>query len=112
MQRFLDRPKRFFAVCGFNQDQTGWIEAERVQTVTMQSPIGAAAISRRDADQQTRFRQTAKNGRDEAERGSSRAFRLRHDFMECTAGQTTVWQVRIQRGQAERQAFVLSFDPG
>jgi hypothetical protein len=116
MQRFLDRPKRFFAIRGLDQDQTGWIEAERVQAVAiktaMQPPIGTAAIGRGDANQQVRLWQTAENGRDEAEGGCGRTFRSGHDFMECTAGQTAVRQVRIQRGQAQRQAFVRSFDPG
>ena len=56
MQRFLDRPKGFFAVCGFNQDQTGRIKSERVQAVAMKTAMWTAAIGRGDVDQQARFR--------------------------------------------------------
>jgi hypothetical protein len=56
MQRFLDRPKRLFAMRGLDQDQTRWIEAERVQAVAMKTAMKTAAIGRGDADQQARFR--------------------------------------------------------
>ena len=66
MQRLLDGPQRFLAMGGLDQDQTGRIEAERIEAmaikpaikVTMRATaISTEAMGRGDADQQARLRQ-------------------------------------------------------
>jgi|SRR5580698_9848776 hypothetical protein len=101
MQPFLDRPQCLFALRSLDQDQPGWIESERVETVAMK-PAGSVAVSRGDPNQRAGFWQTAENGGDEAESGCGCAFCFGHNFMQSAAGETTLRQVGVDSGNAKR----------
>ncbi len=117
VQRFLDRPQGLFALRGFDQDQPAWIESKRVEAVTVKpaknvAPLWAVAISRCDPNQRAGFWQTTEHCRDEPESRCGRTLCFGHDFMQATAGQTTLRQMGIEGGKTEWQtARQRPFEP-
>jgi hypothetical protein len=50
MQRLLQSPQGVFAVRGLDQDQTGWIETENIEAMTVKPAKFAHLIPGRDED--------------------------------------------------------------
>jgi hypothetical protein len=53
MQCFRERPQRFLAMGGLDQDHAGGIEAVGIETVSADAAMTALLVSRQDEDQGT-----------------------------------------------------------
>jgi hypothetical protein len=88
---------------GFDQDQAGWIEAERVEAVTVRAAAVGEAPSRGNEQHRPRWRHAAKQGDHEPEGGRQVACRLGHHLVQRPEGKAAQRQVRIEGGQPERE---------
>ena len=96
---------------GLDQDQTGRIETECVETMTMKVAMGMVAVGRHHQNERVGVRQPGQNCCDEAEGGRGSALGFGYDFVQGAAGETTFRQVRIKSRKAERQGLAQTLDP-
>jgi hypothetical protein len=112
MQSLGDRPQRFLAVRGLDQDQTGGIKTKAVEAVTGRPAVGAPTIGRHDEDDlfpgphPTRERGGGKTGEeccDETKGGRESGLRFGHDFMQSATDEAAFRKVGINDIETERE---------
>jgi hypothetical protein len=87
-----------------DQDQAGWIEAERAQPMTVKAAMGAVWAKpegRYDEDERMRPRQARENCGDEPESSRHGCFCRRDDLVQGAAGKAARRQMGIKPGKAE-----------
>jgi hypothetical protein len=101
MQRLLQSPQSVFAMRGLDQDQTGWIETENVEAMTVKPAKFAHLIAWDDKEGRLGSSQAGKDCGHESEGGGCGA-RFGYDLMQAAASQAALREVGIKGGKAER----------
>ena len=96
---------------GLDQDQTGRIETECVEAMTMKTAMRMTAVGWHHHDERVSARQPGQNRRNETEGGRGGAFGFGYDLVQGATGEAAFWKVGIKSGKAERQGLVQTLDP-
>ena len=103
-QRLLQGPERLLVVARLDQDQPGRIKAELLQAVAMRpAVIGERAMRGDEEDGSRRWGKARQQGDEKAECRRRVAVRLRRHLVQGTDREAAVRQVRVDRGEPERQ---------
>ena len=95
-QRLLHGPQRLRRVCRLDQDHTGRIETESMETMTVRNSIAGKTADRQDEQERPAVRHAAQQRRDEAKGSRQVAVGFGRNFMQGSQRESARWQMRIE----------------